>query len=85
VSKTYTLGRKIWLSDSGVSTTTGIGGREKRGAEEWLRAGGALGPDEEISGAVEAVAFDDTVEDLRQVVEEGLGGDRTIPVGSERT
>jgi hypothetical protein len=51
--------------------------------EERLRAYGALGPDEEISGAVEAVSFDDTVEELRQVVEEGLGGDRTIPVGSD--
>jgi hypothetical protein len=40
---------------------TGIGGREKKRAEARLRACGALGPDEQISGAVEAVSFDDTV------------------------
>jgi hypothetical protein len=43
---------------------TGIGGQEKKRAEEWLRAFGALGPDEEISGAVEVVSFDDTVGEL---------------------
>jgi hypothetical protein len=62
---------------------TGVGGREKRRAEELLRACGVLGLDEEISGAVEAVSFDNTAGELRQVVEEGLGEDRTIPVGSE--
>jgi hypothetical protein len=79
------MGRKFWLSDSRVSAATDIGSREKRRAEERLRACGALGPEEEISGAVEAVAFHDTVGELRQVVGEGQDGDRTIPVGSERT
>jgi hypothetical protein len=48
---------------------TGIGGQERRRVEERLRACGALGPDKEISGAVEAITFDDTVGELRQVVE----------------
>jgi hypothetical protein len=60
---------------------TGVSSREKRRAEERLRACGALGPDEEISGAVEAVTFNDTVGELRQVVKEGLDEDWTIPVG----
>jgi hypothetical protein len=64
---------------------TGVGGRETKRAEKRLRAFGALEPDKEISGTVEAVSFDDTIGELRQVVEEGLSGDRTIPVGSERT
>jgi hypothetical protein len=75
--RTCTIGRKFWLSDSGVSTTTGVSGRGKRRAEERLRACGALGPDEEISGAVEAVSFDDTVGKLRQVVGEGFDEDQT--------
>jgi hypothetical protein len=83
--ETCTIGRKFWLFDSGVSAMTGVGGRERRRVEERLKACGALGPDEEIKGAVEAISFDDTVGELRQVVEEGLDGDRTIPVGSERT
>jgi hypothetical protein len=83
--RTCTIGRKFWFSNSGVSATTGVSGWGKKRAEERLRACGALGQDEEISGAVEAVALDDTVEELRQVVEEGLGGDQTIPVGSEQT
>jgi hypothetical protein len=64
---------------------TGVGGREKRRVEERFRACGALGPDKEISGPVEAVSFDDTVGELRWVVEEGLVEDRTIQVGSEHT
>jgi hypothetical protein len=83
--KTCTIGRKFWFSDSGVSATTSVSGRGKRRVEEWLRACGALDPCEEISGAVEAVSFDDTIGELRRVVEEGLVEDRTIPVGSERT
>jgi hypothetical protein len=83
--RTCTIGRKFWLSDNGVSTTTGVSGRGKRRAEERLRACGALGPDEEISGVMEAVSFNDTVGKLRQVVGEGLDEDRTIPVGSEQT
>jgi hypothetical protein len=83
--ETCTISRKFWLSDNGVSAVTGVGYREKRRVEERLRACGALGPDEEISGAVEVVSFDDTVGDLRQVVEEGLDDIRTIPVGSEQT
>jgi hypothetical protein len=55
---------------------TGVGGWEQRRAEERLRACGVLGPDEEISGAVEVVSFDDSVGEPRQVVQEGLGEDR---------
>jgi hypothetical protein len=64
---------------------TGVDGREKRRAERQLKACGGLGPDEEISGAVEAVSFGDTIRELRQVVEEGLNEDRTTLVGSEQT
>jgi hypothetical protein len=53
--------------------------------EERLRDSGVLGPEEEINGAVEAVSFDDTLGELRKVVEEGLSEDRTIPVGSGQT
>jgi hypothetical protein len=63
---------------------TGIGGREKKKAEARLRAYGALGANEEISGTMEAVSFDDTLEKLREVFEEGLSEDRTVPVCSER-
>jgi hypothetical protein len=63
---------------------TGIAGREKKKAEAQLRACGALGANEEISGAVEAVSFDDTVGELRKVFEEGLSEDRTVPVGTKR-
>jgi hypothetical protein len=63
---------------------TGIGGAEKKRAEARLRACGALGPDDEISGAVEAVSFDDIVGKLREVFEEGLSKDRTVPMCSER-
>jgi hypothetical protein len=34
---------------------------------------------------MEAVSFNDTLGELRKVVEEGLSEDRTIPVGSEQT
>ena len=37
-----------------------------------------------IGSAVEAVSFCDTLEDLRNVLEEVLSEDRTIPVSSER-
>jgi hypothetical protein len=63
---------------------TGVGGREKKRVEERLRACGVLGPEEEINGAVEAVSFDDTLEKLREVFEEGLSEDRTVPVCSEK-
>jgi hypothetical protein len=33
---------------------------------------------------VEAVSFDDTLEKLRKVFEDGLSEDRTVPVGSEK-
>jgi hypothetical protein len=63
---------------------TGIGSREKKKAEAQLRACGALRANEEISGAVEAVSFDDTVGELQKVFEEGLNEDLIVPVSSER-
>jgi hypothetical protein len=63
---------------------TGIGSRKKKKAEARLRTCGTLHANEEISGAVEAVSFDDTVGELRKVFEEGLSEDRTVPVCSER-
>ena len=48
--------------------------------EERLKACGVLDPDEEISGAVEAISFDDTLGELRKVIGEGLREDRTILV-----
>jgi hypothetical protein len=84
VRKPCTIGRKFWFSDIGGGVVAGIGGREKKKAEARLRACGALGPHEEISGAVEAVSFDDTMGELRKVFEEGLSEDRTVPVCSKR-
>ena len=52
--------------------------------EERLWACGVLGPGEEINGAVEAVSFDDTLGELREVVGAGLKEDQTIPVCSEK-
>ena len=51
-------------------------------AKERLSACGALAPGEEISGAVEAVSFDDTLGELHKVFGEGLSKDQTIPVSS---
>ena len=82
--KTYTIGRKFWFSNNGGCTITGIVGREKKWAEERLRAYGVLGPEEEINGAVEAVSFDNTLGKLREVFGEGLSEDRKIPVCSEK-
>ena len=67
--------RKFWFSDRGRSTIVSIIGREKRRTEERLRACGVLGPGEEIIGAVEAVSFDDTLGELREVVGEDLKDD----------
>ena len=73
--KTCTIGRKFCFSDSGGSTIVNVVGREKRRTEERLRACGVLGPGEEINGAVEAVSFDDTLGELREVVGEDLKDD----------
>ena len=47
-----------------------------------LKACGALGHDEEIGNAVEAVSFDETLGEIERVVEGGLSEDRVIPVNS---
>ena len=65
-------------------TITDISGWEMKRAEERLRAFGVLGPDDEIGGAVKAVSFDETLGDLRTVLEEGLNEDRTSSFSSER-
>ena len=39
-------------------------------------------PDNEIGNTVEAVSFDNTLGDLRNVLKKGLNADRTIPVSS---
>ena len=43
-----------------------------------------LGPDDAIGSTVEAVSFDKTLGDLRNVLEGCLNEDRTIPVSSEK-
>jgi hypothetical protein len=60
IGKNYcTIGKKFWFSNSGSCTITGVGGREKKRAEERLRACRVLDPEEEINEAVEEVSFDD--------------------------
>ena len=61
----------------------GVIDREKKRAEERLRAYEVLGPEEEINGAMEAVSFDDTLGKLREAVGKGLNKDQTIPVCSK--
>ena len=51
-------------------------------AEERFIECGVLNPDKEVSSAVEAVSFDDTLGEMGQVIEEGLSEDRVIPVNS---
>ena len=65
--KTCTIGKKFWFSDSGGCTIVGVIGREKKRAEEQLKACGVLAPEEEINGAVEAVSFDNTLGKLQKV------------------
>ena len=79
-----TISRKFWFSDNGGCTIVDVVGLEKKRAEERLRACGILGPGEEINGAMEAVSFDDTLGELREVVGGGLEEDRKIPVCSAR-
>jgi hypothetical protein len=84
VGKPCTIGRKFWFSDSGGGMVASIGGREKKKAEARLRACGALGANEEISGAVEAVSSDNSLEKLQEVFEGGLSEDRIVPVCSKK-
>ena len=77
---TCKLGRKVLFSDNEGCTIISINGRERRRAEERLRACGALSHDEEIGEAVEAVSFNDTLGEIGKVVEGGLSEDRVIPV-----
>ena len=79
---TCKINRKILFSENGGCTIVSIGGRERRRAEERLRACGALGDEEEISEAVEAVSFDDTLGEIGDIVKRGLSEDRVIPVSS---
>ena len=44
-----------------------------------MKACGAMDPDNTISGNVEAVSFDDTLGEIRKVIEGDLSDDRTIP------
>ena len=70
------------FSDNGGCSIVSISGRERRRAEEHLRACGALSHDEEIGEAVEAVSFDDTLGEIGEVVKGGLSEDQVIPVNS---
>mgnify|MGYP000258751508 CR=1 FL=1 len=79
---TCTIGRKFWFSDSGGCTIAGIGGREKREVEQRLRMCSALGSEEEIGSALEAVSFDDTLGEIDRVAEESFREDWGIPVGT---
>ena len=47
-----------------------------------MKTCGALGPDEDISGAVEAVSFDHTLREIERLVEENLNKDRVVLVKS---
>ena len=80
--KFCTLGTKFWVSDNGGCTIADIGGQEKKRAEERFRKCGVLSPDEEISSAVEAVSFDDTLGEMGKVIKEGLSKDRVMPANS---
>ena len=42
----------------------------------------SLGPDDEISGIVEAVSFDNTLREIRRVIDVDLPEDWIIPVDS---
>ena len=79
---TCKINRKVLFSENGGCTIVSISGRERRRAEERLRACGALSHNEEIREAVEAVSFDDTLGEIGNVVEGGLSEDRVIPVSS---
>ena len=79
---TCTLRRKVWLFGNGGCTITDIGGREKRQVEGCLKLCEALGPNDEISGFVEAVSFDDTLGEIEKVLLGDLSEDRTILVNS---
>ena len=79
---TCKINRKVLFSENGGCTIVSISGRERRRAEERLRACGALSHNEEIREAVEAVSFDDTLGEIGDVVERGLSEDRVIPVSS---
>ena len=79
---TCTISREFWFSDNGGCTLADINGRDKKRVERRLKACRALGPDEEISGTVEAVSFDNTLGEIERVVEEDMSKDRVIPVNS---
>ena len=70
------------FSDNGGCTINNINGRERRRAEERLRACGALSDDEGIGEAVEAISFYDTLGEIGEVVKGGLSEDRVIPVST---
>ena len=56
--------------------------RERKRAEIRLKACGALSHDEGIGEAVDAISLDDTLGEIRKVVEGGLREDRVFPVKS---
>ena len=79
---TCTIGRKVWLSDHGGCTVTDISGWERRSIEGRLKACGAMGTDDKISGAIESVSFDDTLREIERVIIGDLTDDLTSMVNS---
>ena len=47
-----------------------------------MKACDALGSDDDISGAMEVVSFDDTLGEIEKIVEEDLSEDWAVPVNS---
>ena len=70
------------FSINGGCTIANIHGRERKRAKIRLRASGALSHDEGIGEAVEAVSFDDTLREIRRIVEGGLNKDQAILINS---
>ena len=82
---TYTLDREFFLSENGGCRVVSVADREKWQVERRLKACGALGPKDKISGAMEAVLFNDTLRDIEKVTSGDLNEDCTIPVNSVET
>ena len=84
--KTIKCNRKqFWFSENGACKITSLSDRDKPRAmryERYLKQCNLLGEDDTISGAMEAVSFDDTLGEMESIVASGLNEDKVIPVNS---
>ena len=84
--KTIKCNRKqFWFSENGACKITSLSNRDKPRAkryERYLKQCNLLGEDDTISGAMEAVSFDDTLGEMERIVASGLNEDKVIPVNS---